>query len=291
MDDQLDNIIKYLDNEMSKNERIDFENRIRKDKALAQEVEFQKGLYEFLKREQPELEQKLSDLGDEFIIEKQKKKRVIPFWIIVSILFLALLTIGYFAFFKQEKPIHPLPPPPEIEEVIPNDEIEELREDTQDVIEPKNKIEKPNPTLPSTPEESIPEEQPIAFLDEKAYERNPMMEEIISANYRTDEQGDTITIVAPKADAVIAYSELISFTVKGSSSTHNKCQIIIYSNRDFDIENDYKTLDASVDGQLIDDLYQFDFNSNLALEKGLYYLVIRKGGSRDVLHISRFTVE
>lgn len=293
MDDQLENIIKYLDNEMSKNERLDFENQIRKDKALAAEVEFQRGLHGFLKRDKPELEQKLSNLGDEFIINQQNKKRAFPYWIVLLILFIALL-MGYFLFFsKKDNPIpNDSQTPPQIEEIIPTDEIKkEAQETIKKPVEPIDKIEKPVKTPPSKPEKTPDKEQPIALLDEKIYAQNAMMEDVITANYRTDEKDDSVIITIPEEDAVFKYSEAILLTVQGSSSTLDDYQLIIYSNRDFDIENDIRILDAKIDSQLNNERYQFNFNGNIALEKGLYYLIIRKNGTRDILHISRFTVE
>ena len=75
-DNQIENINKYLDNEMSINERTVFEKQLRNDKELAEELAFYKDFHGFAERRKPALRQDLSDLGDKFIIEPNKNKRV-----------------------------------------------------------------------------------------------------------------------------------------------------------------------------------------------------------------------
>ena len=74
MDSQVEKIIQYLDGTMSESERLDFEKLIESDKTLAKEVAFQRSFYGFLDRRQPTLEQDLSSLGDEFILNSTEKK-------------------------------------------------------------------------------------------------------------------------------------------------------------------------------------------------------------------------
>lgn len=295
MDEELDNIIKYLDNEMSENERLDFENRIRKEEVLAKEVAFQRDLHGFLEREKPELEQKLSKLGDEFIINQPLNKRVFPYYWTTLLFLIIVLFISYFVFFNN-KSLTPIDNqnPPKIEGTIPTDKIEIESQDTIKEpieLEPTNEVESPLKNPLQKPEKTTPIKEPIALLDKKAYERNAIMEGVIVETYRTNEPEDLTIVTVPKEDAIFKHSEKILFIINGSSTIDNDYQVIIYSNRDFDIENDYRVLDSQFDSKLINGQYQFDFKANLSLEKGLYYLVLRKKGTRDILHISRFTVE
>ncbi|MGB0984930.1 MAG: hypothetical protein ACPG19_12855, partial [Saprospiraceae bacterium] len=101
----------------------------------------------------------------------------------------------------------------------------------------------------------------------------------------------TTFVTKPKADAVFEFAKKIPLVVIGNTDFAPKYRLIIYSNRSFDIENDYRILDAKLDGKPVDGTNQFRFNGQIPLEKGLYYLVIKKDGSRKILHISRFTVE
>lgn len=290
MNDQLENIIRYLDNEMSKNERIDFENQIRKDEVLAKAVAFQRGLHGFLKREKPELEQKLSNLGDEFIINQSSKKRASSYWIVALLTIVILSIIAYFVFFNNNNTTsNDNQNSTKTEEIIPTNEIKNEEQET--IKSPIKAIESPIeiPSLKPT-KEIIVDDQPIASLDEKVYERNAIMEEVITETYRTNKIEDFTIVTIPKQDEVFKYSKSIPFKVNGTSTINSDYQLIIYSNRNFDIQNDYKILDTQIDGERINNQYQFDFNGNLSLEKGLYYLVIRKSGTRDILHISRFEV-
>ena len=116
------------------------------------------------------------------------------------------------------------------------------------------------------------------------------MESIIKDTYRNDGAKKT-TITSPKPDAIFSYADKITFSVNGNTTVSPDYRVIIYSNRSFDIDNDYRALDTLITGQEINDLYQFNFSGKLTLDKGLYYLIIRRDGSREVLHISRFTVE
>ncbi|MGB0984931.1 MAG: anti-sigma factor family protein, partial [Saprospiraceae bacterium] len=100
MNDRLENIIKYLDNEMSADERMAFENQLRNDEVLAKEVAFQRGLHGFLDRQKPNLEQKLSNLGDEFILNPPTKKTSFSTLKIIGILSLLAL-VSYFSFFLK----------------------------------------------------------------------------------------------------------------------------------------------------------------------------------------------
>ena len=67
--------------------------------------------------------------------------------------------------------------------------------------------------------------------------------------------------------------------------------MIIYSNRTFDIDNDHRILSQELSGTAIDSDFSFRFNAGLELKKGLYYVMIRKDETRELLHISKFRVE
>ena len=293
MNNQLENIIKYLDNEMSEIERLDFENQMRKDDVLAKEVAFQRGLHGFLEREKLNLEQKLSDLGDEFIINPNKdtKKGGLPIWLIGLLGFVVVAVVFYFIFFsKNNSNTFDNDNSTKTEEVIPNNTIKNVPNETIDttVNEIINPIEPPTFRKEKTPKDN---NQPIASVDEKVFERNAIMEEVITETYRENKPKDFTTVTIPKQDEIFNYTNSIPFKVVGNSTVDTDFQLIIYSNRDFDINNDYKILDTKIDRKFVDNQYQFNFNGNLSLKKGLYYLVIRKNGTREVLHISRFTVK
>ncbi len=294
MNTQLEKIIKYLDNELSPSERTSFEEQIRKDKALAKEVAFQRGLHGFLNRNNPILEQELSELGDEFILDSKRKNN--RFFLKIGIPILLLMgLVAYFLFFAEEKPSINNKVPPEIKKVEPTPaiepEIKELPSNSKEVIkkeiipieeikEPKEKTKEPKKTI----------SQPIAALNKADFEPNPILENVIEENYRTDVVESTTIVTVPVQDAVFKYDD-VSLIVNGQSDAKPNYRLVIYSNRSYDIENDYKMLDAPLTTTADKEQYKFRFNGNIPLKRGLYYLVIKKEGSRDILHISRFSVK
>ena len=167
------------------------------------------------------------------------------------------------------------------------------KEVKQEIIEeviPKETIKIPSKKQEITPKPLI--NQPIAALNKTDFEPNPSLESVIQENYRGDDAKIITTINIPKPDAIFKYESTIPLLVDGfSSNTDFDYRLTIYSNRSYDIENDYRILDVSLEGRPVDGTNQFRFNGEIPLEKGLYYLVIRKDGARDILYISRFTVE
>lgn len=287
MNDQLDNIIKYLDNEMSETERFAFEKQIRNDEMLAKEVVFQRGLHGFLNRKKPALEQKLSNLGDEFILNPTEKKTRFSVWKVIVIL-LSMALIAYFSLlYKNNDTIEKALPQPETEEQSPI-KIEEINK-TETIEQEKNTETPQEENKPKTP--TIRIDQPIASLDKANYDQNPILESVMKENYRSDASENTMFITKPKADVTFKSDEKIPLIVTGYTDIEPNYRLIIYSNRSFDIENDYRVLDTSLSGKSIDGTNHFRFNGEIPLEKGLYYLVMKKDGSRDVLYISRFTVK
>lgn len=286
-DQKLQIIIKYLDNQMSEEERVAFEKELRNDEVLAKEVAFQRGLHGFLERRQLALELDLDELGDEFILNPTEKKRNFPVWWAIPIL-LAIGTVLYFSFFNKNKTTTINDNSTEIEapqQTIPS----EIDENTSTPIE-KSEEENTTPTE-SNPPRQIPIDQPIATVDKSAYERHPTMESIIQDTYRTNDVTSKTTVSSPQPDATFAFKENISFTVEGETSIQPSYRLIIYSNRAYDIENDYRLLDIPIFGKANNGKYDFRFNAEIPLKKGLYYLVIQKDDNREVLHISRFTIK
>lgn len=286
MDVQLESIIQYLDGEMNASERLDFEKLIESDEALAKEVAFQRGLHGFLDRREPALEVELGNLGDEFILNPTEKKRGFSVWWSIPILLL-VGTLLYFVLSNKgtERNANENTSVEQSEETQPSDNNEEAT--TPIEVEEENTI----PAEETDEPQRIPTDQPIASTDQSAYKRNPTMESIIQDTYRNSDSKKVIQLNQPKPDAKYKFNDKISFKVNGTTNLQADYRLIIYSNRSFDINNDYPVLDTLTSGKKVNNEYQIDFASSLSLNKGLYYLIIRKENSREVLHISRFTVE
>ena len=287
-DNQIENINKYLDNEMSINERTVFEKQLRNDKELAEELAFYKDFHGFAERRKPALRQDLSDLGDKFIIEPNKNKRVFSFWILIPILLLTAM-IGYFSFFYKNNISQINTPPTDIETQLPTNNPEENSDDNsnENAEEP---IETPKPNNEPNPSE-LPINQPIAALDKADFERNSILEDVIKETYRETLVQDSTILSAPAPDAEFKFGANIPIFVEGLTTVSPSYVINIYSNRSFDIENDFPVLNAPMNGKAENGKYRFRFNGEVPLKRGLYYLVIKKDDLIEVLYISRFTVK
>lgn len=283
MDNQAQNITRYLRNEMPPKERMAFEALIQKKETLAREVRFQKDFHGFLGRNKPELETKLSNLGDEFILNQSSNSNKKTWWILVGVLM--ILAILYFFFLGQETK-------QTIDSKLPKNENQVIRPDDS-VKNNLNKVIKKAP-LP-TPKEDVPKltkpKPPIAQLNKTDFEPNPFMEDLMSDNLRTIAREDSTFIFKPEKEALFNLKNKNAFVLKGRTNVLPPYQLIIYSNQNSDIENDIRQFEKSFNGNLEAGKYHFDISENLNLKRGLYYWVLQKEGSQSFLYISRFRVE
>jgi hypothetical protein len=290
MDSQIKNIIRYLDGEMPENERIAFEQLMRNDEVLRKEVDFQRGFHGFLERRKPTLEQELSNLGDEFILNPTEGRKGLSIWWFSAIFLLLAMSLYLFYFAKKERTPERIPTNIETQE-NPIEEIDSVDENSNTI---------PQENIPDEPkrdkevkeqdeQKSIPN-QPIAAL-EADYKRHPIMEDFIQDDVRDASNEDTVSVTSPLMNATFKSVAEISFLLTGTTNVEPDYRIIIYSNKSYDIENDYRILNKAITGkEKSSGEYEFRFNAQIPLPKGLYYLMIRKEGSRDVLYTSRFSV-
>ncbi len=291
MDDHLIDIDKYLDNNMSPDERKAFEERLRTDKELTEEVAFQKELKGFFENRNPQLRQDLKDLGAEFIVE-EKKTGSSPYWIWGSLF--VLIAIGFYGLYFSTST--------SIVSDTPSQQTEQQNNTPQDVPSTIEEIA-PEQTTPNTPKDNnesteertidvddIPEDQPIASLDNKErFVPNDLVEGIIQERYRAEEE-DPTTVTLPEKDATFKYQKLIPLKINGQTTIAPNYQLAIYSNETSAIENDYPLLKTALQHTVKDGVYTFKFNGEIPLDKGLYYLFIRQADTFEVLYVSRFTV-
>ncbi|MGB0862639.1 MAG: anti-sigma factor family protein [Saprospiraceae bacterium] len=291
-ENQLENINRYLDNEMSVEERKAFEKQLRNDEELTEELEFYKDFHGYAERRKPALRQDLSDFGDKYIIEPNKKKSAFSYWISIPILLLIAI-VCYFLFFQKDNPIQGNTVPTNTETQLPTNNSEEKIENNSEdnsnkdseesVDEPKKNNE------PNSPKPSI--NQPIAALNKADFEPNPILEAVIKETYRETVVQDSTILSAPAPDEEFKFGSSIPILVEGLTTVSPNYVINIYSNRSFDVENDFPILNAPISAKAENGQYRFRFNGNIPLKKGLYYLVIKKDNLIEIIHISRFTVK
>jgi hypothetical protein len=285
-DNQIENINRYLDNEMSANERKAFEEQLRNDEELAQGMAFFKDFNGYVERQKPELRQDLSDFGDKYIVDPNKNKEKFPRWTLIPILLLIAI-IGYFSFFYKKNTPQQKTPPTEIETQSSTNKLEENSNDNSNKNPEETEIieeQKPNPS-------ELLINQPIAVLDKADFEPNPILEAEIKEAYRETMLEDSTILSAPAPDAEFKFGANITILVEGLTTVSPDYVLNIYSNRPFDFENDYPILNTPMSVKTENNQYRFRFNGNLPLERGLYYLVIKRDDLIEVLYISRFTVK
>lgn len=289
---QQQNIDRYLNNEMLEAEQTAFETELQNDEALRHEVAFQRGFVGFMGRYRPSLEDKLDALGSEYILDAPKKKSYI-LWVILGVLLLCAILFYTISSNKKTSTIDvntnsksTIEIPEEAPIQIPIIEKDTIESNEENLIPSTPKNDK----IKSTEESQKFDNQPIASIDESLYERNPNMELLLQGTVRANNDVQLLTIVEPVNDAVITTKNLTNFSINGTATTTLNYDIIIFNNKDFNINNNYPIL--KIAGKSIQELSEnkIKFNAKLLLEKGLYYLIIQRENSRDILHISRFEV-
>ena len=294
MPQQGEDILRYLEQKMPLHERIAFEQKMNEDEALAQEVTFQRGLYAFFDKRHPKLEANLDSLGDEFVLNTPSNSYKY-IWLGILAVFVLGISTYFIFFYNTSEPINSTPPPATNQTIKPS--IQPNLDKTEEEQTPT--IEETIPSNTPSPIEIAPlkrdsqqfkNDRPIAAVDRTAFEPNPVLESILRDAYRNSTLKDTVRLLTPTNNAVFKTAPIL-FTVEGTSNTASSNQLIIYSNRTFDIENDYRLLSVPLKAIEKNEIYNFNFSAYLDLPKGLYYMMIRKENSRDILYISRFKVE
>ena len=87
------------------------------------------------------------------------------------------------------------------------------------------------------------------------------------------------------------YQKTINFKLNGTTNAQPAYRLKLYSNKNFEIENDYTILNESIIYTKVEDQFEFQFNANIPLNQGLYYFIIQKEESEEILYISKFTVK
>lgn len=314
MPNQQEKIERYLNEEMSNSEKNIFEQEMKNSKALREEVALNKDLMSFFKERNIGLEHTLSDLGNEFFNDDKpqnitppqdadkpiigKKPFIIP---LLLLLFVSIAGLWYFnANSDSEKFEDALFSPStsveETEKMI-NEGMQEQgdsddvgSEITPEIIEEATesptKADNLPEDAPTKTEEKPKVDKPMAAAEDKAsFKENSILEGLIRENVRSDK---SVTVKMP--------SENYTFTPKNGVATlkfrftteaETAIELIIYDNKIDSFEKNYQILSATLQKTSNDELV---FNANVSLKNGLYYYVLRKKDTLEIIHISKFFV-
>lgn len=285
-----DKIDRYLSQQMTPQELETFEQEIKLDKNLAQSLALQEELIQFFDTREPTLEAELSSLGKQYMVVEQKKSGVPP-WLLTLVGSMITILIVFYIFFKpssspslQQESQSPtlLEDSLNIETITPPHQKNKL--DTITTSPEETKIDAPNIKQKNT----SPKPPPIASINLDKFTPNPSLEALMREKYRNN---INFNLNFPKQDTVFRFQKNVPLLIQGTTNASPPFELLIYTNRPFDFDNDYPVLKQLISGTERDDLYYFDFEATIPFDRGLYYLMIRTQEESEILSISTFMVK
>jgi hypothetical protein len=285
--EQQEKIERYLKGLMTTSDRRAFEKEMAANSVLSEAVAFEKERMSFFESYEPALEAQLSALGDQYFVEKpvSQKPSIYIWWVILPLL---ILSACLYLWLNSSSPKIDAFPIEKTLESLPDvneDQIKDTLHSKDELIPEEVDINSES----SSPkqEETTKINRPIASLNEADFKPNPALENLISENVRNE----NVTIVTiPPSDKEYAAQKSIPLVIKGTSTAKPPYQLVVYSNRPFDFDNDHRVLNRSISGKAQEKEYQFEFRANIPFEAGLYYLIIL-GKEEQILHGGRFIVK
>jgi hypothetical protein len=307
-------IERYLDGEMSDSEKNIFEQEIKNNKELLAQVALSKDLRSFFKERNGDLDQTLTDLGNEYF-KDVKPQNTTPnadtdkpidnkARFIISLLCLLIVTIGGFWYFNsgsdsekvEDVLFSPSTSVKETEKMInegmeeqgdsDDDGSEAIPEIIEEATESPTKADNLPDDAPIKTKDKPKVDKPIAMVENKAdFKENSALENLIRENVRSDK---SITVKMPSENDTFARKNGIA-TLKFRFTTEEETpiELIIYNNQVNSFEKDYQILSTILrktsNGE-------FTFNANVGLKNGLYYCILRKKESLEIIHVSKFFV-
>lgn len=308
LNEQEQQIERYLNGEMSEKERQTFEAAVKNDTELMKKVAFQKDLMQFFEERNPALENTLSELGNEFFVEDTnpptsgKKSSNNKFWMFLSLVFVLVIAFGGFFYFndngEQQQHDEIYNNPIDAEKAINQGMLEdggsegktldtsiEEAQETDEETSSDDEIDE-NIIDDKSEEETKKISPPMASVDTESYQTNPVLESLIRENIRSNESKFEIT--SPSiGQSIYSKNSIVNLRFEGNSSTATSIQIILYDNKKSSFSNNQYIISTSKD--LTND--DFSVALNIELENGLYYYIVQEKNTREVLHISKFNVK
>lgn len=272
-------IDRYINEEMPLEEKKAFEKTVQEDKELAESLALSQDMNLFFKNETLELEQKLDTLGQKYFLNKRNNRFFNIRWLagISLILMIALAAVIYMGNSTDENS-NVLEEKPTFEKNEPSTSKPPIE---NEVIEEKNIEVIPTENIPIEPQ------APIAAVDVSLYAVNPILENILKEETRTSDA----TKMSKIPLAIIKYAAKTPFKIKGQTTSNPPYELLIYTNRKVDFDNDYTILKQKIAGKKNNDLYDIFFSANLTLEKGLYYYLIQKESTSELMYINKFSIK
>lgn len=299
-------IDRRLLNQMLKAEQDAFDKELAGNSDLAESFELNQDIADFFARENPDLEDRLDVLGDEYFAEnalspKRIRSNRLWFWLTPLLLLIACGLFYLLSGTSRTETISPntintdinsSPTPSETNQEEVKTNISSPENIQENRIPSKNKDKKTENAIKKKekpdfyPPTSQKEIESIAALDPKDFATNPMLEGLMRENVRDE---TTATIEIPANEAILK-TAMKTFRLKGSTNAKPSYQLSIFSNSTFAFDNDYPIFRREVKGSPTGDDFVFDFTVNTTFPPGLYYLILQNEKS-ELLSISKFMVQ
>lgn len=294
----------YLKNALSLDEHNAFERELEDNPALAEKVAFNRGLMGFFDDYEPELENMLASLGAEHFSSnvpppdatppsQKEHNRFNLLWLLPII-----LLIGGGLYWYSINDVTPTTSEETSTITTPTQESasevvqETLPEETAPEGEPTQNTTNNPPAVKDIIVDDEPtsdiSEQPIARIDPADFEVNPILETLLTEQVRATDYRSSIE--SPTIGQILQFNKTIPLHIKGQTTAPPPYELLIYSNRNNDFDNDYRTLTAELNSKKAGEQYPIKFNANIPMERGLYYWILRTK-DEDILYVSKFTVE
>ena len=294
-DDLYRRIDEYLDNELSSDERRNFEQAMSEDEELAKEVALQKEIQELLAdTPENELRQNLNRLNEQVVETGASYRRK---WLWGGLLLLLVPFIWWLYKPGEEN----------IEHSTINQEQQETLEEEKGPLEeevskknidlPINEekgqipveVEKTKESKPSPPTKKQENPGPIAAN----FDPNPSIEFLISNNLRSgDIEWSDIQKIGDILQASGNSSIPFNFSAKLQSAedlTEKKFKLHLFSNEEvaFDNFEPLNSFDLNLD-LISEGVYSIDFQTDLKLTPGLYYYLIEDYEIEKIHYVNKF---
>lgn len=293
-EEQQQKIQDFLDKKLSQEDRSSFENEIKVDENLAQEVKLNADMKTFLS-DTPEndLRKSLQKLNKQVTEEKVKSDNS---WRYLLLLIPILLLVGWWASNRAGE-----------DALLPIEDTSVETEKAEETTDPATEEVKELPTerkAEDIPPPPIPKERPQRTREKQEktsrpiaanFDPNPSLEFLIENNRRDNEV--TLEVEVKQADIQLLAADS-DFDFQFAAVLQSKADLSqqdfklhLFSNKKADFE-DFTPLSSSdlALEKSTDDSYRINFKNKLSLEPGRYYYIIEDFEEEQIYFVEKFEV-
>lgn len=295
-EDKYREIQDYLDKKLSQEDLSHFENKLKADQDLAQEVKLQEEMKTFLAdTPENELRKNLQKLNQEV---KEGPVKTGKSWRFLLLLLPVLLLTVWWGSSQMMKNTVP-------ETLSPIEDVLIETEETKTPNEPVKEKELPVEDKVEEPSPSVPKKQPTRGREKPAktsrpiaanFDPNPSLEFLIENNRRDNEvtlevEEKQANIQVPRAGSNFDF-RFVAVLRSKADLLQQDFKLHLFSNKKADFEDfiPLSTNDLSLE-KVTDDDYRIDFNSSLSLQPGRYYYILEDFTEEKIYFVEKFEVK